>query len=387
MKGHVRKRGTTWSYMFAVIEDGKRRQIQRGGYRIRKDAETALADALSAYGKGDRRAVAQPSTQQLDAYLAGWLERRSPGLKPGTAQSYGDIIRAWINPHLGKVALRDLTGERIQRWHTTLRQRGARNGKPLGSRSVQYANRVLMMALAEAVEAGDLARSPIDDVPRKQRPTHTARRVEERVWTGDQAERFLTATAEHRWHPMWSTALDTGMRRGELAALRWVDCELEDLDKAAVNVRWNRVVVGREVIEQDTKSGKPRRVSIDVETATRLRRWRTQQKAEGLAWGRAWTDTGRVFTREDGAEVHPDAISTAFEKATARVGVPPIRLHDLRHTSGTLALAAGVPPQVVQERLGHADIATTLRLYAHVLPMQQSDAAARIGAAIYGRAG
>src|SRR5580765_8065246 len=69
MKGHVRKRGSTWSYIFAIQEEGKRKQIQRGGFRLRKDAEKALSDALSAYGKGDRRATAQPSTEALGSYL------------------------------------------------------------------------------------------------------------------------------------------------------------------------------------------------------------------------------------------------------------------------------------------------------------------------------
>ena len=99
-----------------------------------------------------------------------------------------------------------------------------------------------------------------------------------------------------------------------------------------------------------------------------------------MAWGEAWTDTGLVFTREDGTALHPQTALWHLRKMSKAAGVPEIRLHDLRHTHATLGLAAGVPPKVMQERLGHSSVQITLDLYSHVVPGMQADAAARIGA-------
>lgn len=383
MRGTVRQRsaGSTWTYQFAIDVGGKRRQITKGGFRTKRDAQAALSEALAAWGKGDRRAAAQPSTQALSAYLADWLEARRPGLKPSTVSSYRTTIDSWIVPHLGHIALRDLTGAHLTRWHGLLRDRGGRGGKPLGTRSVQLAHRVLAMALDEAVEGGLLHRSPVLEVPKKQRPTHKARQVGSRVWSAAEAQLFLVAIDGDRLHPLYALALDTGMRRGELAGLRWSDV---DLDAARLSVQRNRVLVGGQPVEGTPKSGEGRSVDLDAGTVAVLRRWRSQQLQERMKWGPAWIDSGYVFTREDGEPLHPEHITSRFESLTRAAPLPVIRLHDLRHTSATIALAAGVHPKVVQERLGHADISITLDLYSHVTPGMGAEAAAKIGAALYG---
>jgi integrase len=102
-----------------------------------------------------------------------------------------------------------------------------------------------------------------------------------------------------------------------------------------------------------------------------------------MAWGQAWVDTGLVFTRENGAGLHPHTVSQAFERAVARADVRVIRFHDLRHTHATLMLGAGVHPKVVQERLGHASIQITIDTYSHVMPGMQADAAAKVGALVF----
>jgi integrase len=94
--------------------------------------------------------------------------------------------------------------------------------------------------------------------------------------------------------------------------------------------------------------------------------------------GAAWVDTGRIFTREDGTELHPSRVSETFDRLVKKSGLPRVRLHDLRHGHATLALAAGVHPKVVQERLGHSSVAFTLDRYSHVVPAMQEDAAATV---------
>jgi integrase len=382
MTGTVRQdpKNGTWNFQVTLTTGGERTNVRRRGFPKKKLAETALTELLAAYGKGDRRALKPPSNQLLSEYLTAWLTARRPGLKPSTADSYGVVIRAWIEPQLGKVALKDLTGQRISAWHTHLREHGARGSTPLGTRSVAYANRVLSMALAEAVESGAIGFDPMTAIPKRQRPTHRAAQHADRVWTGEQASRFLTLTRDDRLGALFALLLDSGCRRGEGLGVRW-----PDLAEDVVTFRRNRVIVGADVAEGTPKNDEVRSVDLHPQTVAALRRWRARQAAERLAAGPAWTDSGGyVFTDELGEPMRPDAVSARFERIVGGLDVPVIRLHDLRHTSATLALLAGVPVHVVAKRLGHKDPAVTLRVYSHLLPTSQRDAAAKIGAALYG---
>jgi integrase len=206
--------------------------------------------------------------------------------------------------------------------------------------------------------------------------------VSDRHWDADQAARFLGATTGDRLHPLWALLLDTGCRRDEVCALRWTGDV--DLDAGLVTIRANRVHAGRRVVEGTTKTDRVRSVDLDPRTVQVLRGWRKAQTAERLAAGPGSVDSGYVFTNEIGEPIRPDSLTYAFAKATRAAGVPDIGVHGLRHTAATLLLAAGIQPHVVQERLGHADIAITLGLYSHALPKQRADAARLLGDAIYG---
>jgi integrase len=125
-------------------------------------------------------------------------------------------------------------------------------------------------------------------------------------------------------------------------------------------------------------------VPLDTLTLATLRTWKAHQAAERLAWGRAWADSGYVFTREDGEALHPGFVTKRFREAVAATSLPRIRLHDLRHTCATLMLAAGVHAKVVQERLGHATISQTLDIYSHTTPSLHSGAAEKLAAIVDG---
>jgi integrase len=138
------------------------------------------------------------------------------------------------------------------------------------------------------------------------------------------------------------------------------------------------------VRESEPKTAKSRRsVALDPLTITVLRQHRDRQLEERGAAGPAWTESGHVFVREDGEPYHPQRIAQLFQRATRQAGLPPIRLHDLRHTSATLALSAGIHPKVVQERLGHSYIAITLDTYSHVVQGMQAEAATRVAELIF----
>ncbi len=159
----------------------------------------------------------------------------------------------------------------------------------------------------------------------------------------------------------------TGLRRGEVLGLRWRDV---DLERATLSVAKSK-----------TASGK-RAVALDTETVAALKRWRAQQNAERLQMGADWVDTGLTFTREDGDRVRESYVSHKFGRLVRQLGLPPIRLHDLRHGWATMALQSGIHPKVVQERLGHSTIAQTLDTYSHVIPGMHAAAAATVAALV-----
>ena len=142
---------------------------------------------------------------------------------------------------------------------------------------------------------------------------------------------------------------------------------------------------GKRVSEHPPKTKRGQRsIALDVTTVDALRAHRKRQVAERLRLGPVWVDTGFVFCGADGTPLHPDTLTTTFSRLRRSIDVPKITLHDLRHTSATLALKAGVHPKVVSERLGHANISITLDLYSHVVEDMQSDAADQIGAVLFG---
>ena len=164
---------------------------------------------------------------------------------------------------------------------------------------------------------------------------------------------------------------------------RWRSCPVLG---ATLSVQQTRIRGAEGLAYGSPKTAKGRRrIALDAATVVALRAHRrAQQAAERLLAGSIWQDEDLVFCRQDGQPLDPDSVSQSFERLGARAGLPRIRLHDARHTAASLLLAAGVHPKVVQERLGHATIATTLDTYSHVLPGLGEDAAERLAAAIDG---
>ncbi len=152
-----------------------------------------------------------------------------------------------------------------------------------------------------------------------------------------------------------------------------------DLGEGVVHVRQQVVAVGTEVRigPPKTKAGE-RTVALSEATVAMLREHQARQRRERLAWGEAWHDSGHVFSYEDGRMLRPDHVTHLFRRLAKEAGLPLIRLHNLRHTSASLALAAGVPMNVVSDRLGHSSESITSALYTVVVPAVAREAAARI---------
>ena len=197
-----------------------------------------------------------------------------------------------------------------------------------------------------------------------------------RAWTAEELRTFTTATSTHRWAGIWALLATTGMRRGEVLGLRWSDV---DLDAGTVTIRATRIRFGSTTATSSPTTARGNRtIAIGPKTCAALRAWKRTQTEERLFCGSAWQDTdGLVVTVANGSAPNPEAFSNLFRRLVRQHGLSPIRLHDLRHSYATAALAAGVPVKVLSQRIGHADVGVTLAVYTHVLPGDDEDAAWR----------
>jgi integrase len=186
------------------------------------------------------------------------------------------------------------------------------------------------------------------------------------VWTAAQTAQFLRCIKDHRLYAAYHLIALRGLRRGEAAGLRWCDVDLDG--KTATISQQLQQSGGRLVVCAPKTPRSVRVIALDRTTVAALRAYRDRQRAEGAAAGSAWHDSGYVISSFNGRPMAPDRLTRTFQALAAEAGLPPVRLHDLRHGAATLALAAGVDRRTVQEMLGHSSIVLTADTYTSVLP-------------------
>jgi integrase len=245
----------------------------------------------------------------------------------------------------------------------------------LSARSVVYIHRVLWQALGEAVRWQLLSRNPADVV----RPPKAERQEMHALDSNGIAALLGASRGTSMYIPIVLAAL-TGMRRGEICALRWRSV---DLDNASVAVVASMEQTAKAVREKAPKNGKGRSLALPAMVVEELRAHRITQAEHLLRLGVRLSDEHHVAMKADGMPYLPRSISMMFSQLLdRRPTLPRIRFHDLRHSHATQLLATGVHPKVAQERLGHHSIAMTMDLYSHVMPGMQQDAAAKVDAAM-----
>lgn len=190
---------------------------------------------------------------------------------------------------------------------------------------------------------------------------------------------FLDHAAADRLYALFHLVAFRGLRRGEACGQKWTDTRL---DAGLITVAKQLVVNGWEVYEDDPKTDAgARTIALDFDTVQVLTRHRAQQDKDREKWGSAWVETGRVFTRENGELLHPANVTRRFIESHEEIGLPPVRLHDLRPGAATLAHAAGADLKDIQEMLGHSSITITADTYTSLLPeadLAIAEAAARL---------
>jgi integrase len=362
----IHKRGDTWQARVDLGPDpssGKRRQVSASFHR-RSDAERWERERLAERDKGlfpshDRRPLA--------TYLAEWLPQRAAArkLRPSTVRLYAQRITLWIVPHLGGVPLADLKARQI---HTLLYE--TLTGRGLSNTTLGHVLRTLRSALADAERLDLVVRN---EAMRVQMPE--ADSPPSKHWRAEQVRAYLTCARHDSYWPLWLLAAHTGMRRGELAGLRW-----RDLDVEAGTIRVVQQIVynsgqGRQEGPPKTKSS-TRVVALSPSCLVALRLHRATQREQARLLGKLWKDRGLVFCTGFGGPLNPNRITDRHAALCVAAGLPHIRLHDMRHTASSLHHQTGTPLRVVADMLGHADIQMTGQ-YTHAdLAGQQRAAAA-----------
>ena len=344
-----------------IGEDGKRRY--RSG-KTRKEAYEKFQQALQEQKQGKLITGPQQTVRQ---YLEYWLDAvcKPPALRISSYEKYRKLINTYILPALGHIQLQKLTPQQVQALY---RKKG---DDGLSSKMINSIHGVLHKALGNAVRWNLVSRNICDLVspPRIVKPT-----IE--PLTMEQAHKLLEAVRGHRLEVLLIVALTTGIRRGELLALRWSQVDLE-----GQRIQVRRTVdyitrYGYVETEPKTAAGK-RMIVLPYFVADMLKQHRLQQLEAKLKIGRAWEDRDLVFTDLHGGYFNPRYLGKLFDKVLAEADLPHMRFHDLRHSAATLLLSMGVHVKVVQEILGHSNIAMTADTYSHVLPSMQEDAMSR----------
>jgi integrase len=379
--GHIRERSPgSFELRYSLGTDpatGKRKIATTTVRGTRKDAEKELRRLLRTLDTGEH---VDPTRMTVGQWLATWLDTIQQEVATRSHDRYQGIVQDHLIPALGALPIVKLAPAHIQTFYNDLAISGRRDGKPgaLSPRSRQQVHRVLRGALARAVEQQVLARNPAD-VFRRRLPK--VERREMTILTAEQSAVLLDSVRDHRLYWPVLLALSTGMRRGEVLALRWRNVDLE---------RGNLRVI--ESLEQTKagglrfkppKSGKGRAITLPVSAVEELRRRKHEQAEDLLKVGIRQTGATLVCARADGEPFSPFSLTHAFFDLMQRLkaDLPRVRFHDLRHTHATQLLLAGVHPRIAQERLGHSTVALTLDLYSHVTTSMQEDAAAKIDAA------
>jgi integrase len=323
----------------------------------------------------------EPNKITMEQWLETWLyEYKKSSVRPTTFESYEYIVRVHINPKIGRLYLKDLKAEQLQKLYNEKFSKGRSDGKGgLSSRTVRYIHILIHEALDQAVMNNLISKnvSEFTKLPMQ-------KKAEMRVLTAEEQQKFLNALDDERLRASFILALGSGVRLGELLALRWKDV---DFNKGIISI--NRTVKRTKTFDNEenksvlliqepkTKSGK-RQIPLPASVITELKEHRKLQLQERLLAGLLYIDNDLLFSTEIGKLLEPSNFIRKFKSLIKKAGLENVNFHALRHSYATRLLEENEHPKVVQELLGHSDIKLTLNTYSHVMPEIKIAAANKI---------
>jgi integrase len=355
-KKNGKKVGYRGAYTSHTAGGPKRRYVSG---KTREEVRRKLAKAM---GDRDSGLVFDAGNLTVGEYMDRWLRDVKDTVRQSTHERYGYAIGPHIKPAIGRIKLKDLTSAQVRWFYRDRLDYG------LAPATVHKLHVVLHKALNAAVSDGLIPRNPTASLK-------LPRIIKEEIDPLDQEEarRLLKAADGDRLQALYVLALNTGMRQGELLALKWDDV---DLERGVLRVRRTLSRTGNAYVFSEPKTKKSRRtIKLTAGAVRALRDHLSRQLEEMERMGSLYQPGGLVLATRTGTIINPSNLrSRSFKPLLERAGLRQIRFHDLRHTCATLLLSSNVNPKIVSEMLGHVSIAITLDTYSHVLPTMQESA-------------
>jgi integrase len=368
MRGHIRKHGDGWQYVVYIGKDpitGKKKYKSKT-FKRQSDCEKAMNKLIRELETGQ---FVDSKTMTLADYLDYWLETYAKvNVTDSTYKRYTEFTTN-IKNHIGIAKLQDLKPAHIQQYYSKLVDEGT-----LSNSTILKIHRMLHLALKHAVGWQMIYNNPSDSVT----PPKVVK-TEMKVWDEDTAKNFLDFIKDEKIYLPVKIALETGMREGEISALKW---ENVDLINGVIYVTLNmQYLYGTLTLKEPKTKKSKRKIVLFKTTIEALKAQRKKQIENKLLLGELYNDNNFVCTHENGDPFIPQYISKRFQlcekaynKENNKAPIEIIRFHDLRHTHATWLLKKGINPKIVSERLGHANVSITLDTYSHVLPDIQKQA-------------
>ena len=326
-------------------------------FRLRRDA---LKWIETMRGQGQQGLTYDSAKTTVGELLTRWLKIKSTQSRPATIESYNRMARLYINPVIGRLALKDLTAARVQKLYDDMEHQGT------GTRTIEHTHTVLHGFLKHAKQIGLVAQNwtELVEVPRRSKR-------EMQVWDENQVSQFLQSVKSDLFYRL---AFSTGMRRGELLALQW-----KDIDWASEMILVRRQVYRPEGGGFIFQTPKTDRGTRGVRLGRGLMEALAKRFSETIPLmqkivGNAWQDYDLIFPSLKGTPRDGYTVSKEFHHLAQEAGLPLIRLHDIRHTAASIMLLHGEPPVRVAGILGQT-VAVLLSTYSHWIPDNQESAA------------
>ncbi|GEA15567.1 site-specific integrase [Moorella sp. E308F] len=345
-------------------EEGKQKRIFFYG-KTRQEVADKLAKALNDIKQGT---FVEPDKLTVGEWLDTWLnEYVKPHVRPTTWGGYEYIVRQHLKPALGKIRLKDLRPDHLQKLYNEKLAGGRVDGQgQLSNRTVRLMHVVIHAALKQAMKNQLVIRNVADAT----KPP-SLKKKEIRVLSPEEQARFISILKDDRLGAAFLLDLATGLRRGELLGLRWRDVNLEEgtitINQSLVEVRTGNAEGKKTMLmfqEPKTKQSK-RTIPIPKSILTELKAHKIRQDHEKSQAGPKYQDNDLVFATAEGKPINPRNFNRSFYRLVKKAGLPPINPHALRHTFATRLLEADEHPKVVQDLLGHSQISLTLDTYSH----------------------
>lgn len=360
MNGNIRKRGNSWQLTWDVkVPGGKRKQRYLTVRGNKRDAQRKLREVLRSLDSGN---YVDPSKRKVGEYLLSWLANRKHVLSPTTYDVYRANMEAHLVPALGEIRLQQLTWEALEQY---VEQRS----DSLSGQTLSHHMRLLSRALKDAVKKGYVTRNVVglvDNTPKIKRKKIEA--------FDAQNNQRLVDLFSGEMKTIVALALTTGMRRGEIAGLKW-DAVGEGVLKVERVLTQTRE--GLILRDEPKTEGSFRKITLTKGMTKELLRHKARQAKDKLIAGNAYQDQGFVFARFDGEPIKPALMTRTFSKSVKGTDFH-LTFHGLRHCHVSQLIAANVNIKTIQQRVGHTTIKTTLDTYGHLLPGMDEAAAEAI---------